>query len=548
MNIVAYFQNLTTSGTGGSYISLSVWGVIAIFVLTGLIFGFKRGFYRSVIRLLTVAIAAVASYFVAASVSGIIYNYTAGMTLLEMFDAAAAAIEAYMPGMSDILTEELRALIDSFDAEVAGEIVALVSGLVLAPLSFAIVFYLFRLASFIIYWLMCWILGVSKRRTRIVSRSLGALVGALTGVVIAAAVLLPVAGLTTVSEEVRPTLTADTVNAESRGKTEEFYIWWLDDLGENPALDAINLSGGTYLFKEITRMTVNGEKGESATEEIKTVAEIYCEAMKLSGFDWKAPSDEAEAALENILSIVDGDEYAATLVAGVMRGVDKAIETDALVIIAEEPMASLVDSIFNVFSDSNKDNVAGDLSTVLHVYFILGDYEVLGSFDEAGMLRDALLTKHEDGKTVIDYVVDELYKNPRTSHIVSSLTEISIKVMCDMALTEEAYEVYENVKSGVNDILAINSSDYETHDEYVSAVSESLDNTLKENNITLDEKTLDNMSNYIADNYSDVSEISDEDIHRAILSYYSAYADSLEGGETPEDIPDCPPDSDSTID
>ena len=157
MNIVAYFQNLTTSGTGGSYISLSVWGVIAIFVLTGLIFGFKRGFYRSVIRLITVAIAAVASYFIAASVGGIIYTHTEGMTLLEMFDAAAAAAEAYMPGISDMLTADLRALIDSFDAEVASELVALVSGLLLAPISFAVSFYVFRLASWIIYWLMCWI-------------------------------------------------------------------------------------------------------------------------------------------------------------------------------------------------------------------------------------------------------------------------------------------------------------------------------------------------------------------------------------------------------
>ena len=536
--MIEYFQNLISSGTGGSYISLSVWSFIAISLITGLIFGLKRGFYRSVIRLLTVALSAVAAYFAAASIGGIIYAKTDGMTLLEMFDAIAGALEAYYPGISGILGEDMRALVGSFDAEVAALLVSLLSGLLAAPVVFAVAFYILRIASWVLYWLACLILGLSKRRTRTLSRTLGAVVGLCTGAVIAIAVLLPVSGFVSIAEDVRPILTADTVKEESRGTTEEFYIWWVEDLGENPALDVIYNFGGERVFREMTRMPMADKKGESATEEVRTVASIYCEAAKLAGFDWKAPSPEAEAALDEILNIVDGDEYAATLVSGVMRGISRAIETDALVIVAEEPIASLIDSIFKVFSDSSKDNVADDLGTVLHVYFILGDYEVLSAFDNTTALRDALLTKHEDGKTVIDYVVDELYLNPRTSHIVGSLSEISIKVMCDMVLTEEAYEIYVNVKTGVNDILSINAEDYETREEYVAAVSESLDSTLKENNIELDEKTLDNMSSYIAENYSDVSEITDEDVNRAILYYYNAYADSLAGGELPDELPD----------
>ena len=60
------------------------------------------------------------------------------------------------------------------------------------------------------------------------------------------------------------------------------------------------------------------------------------------------------------------------------------------------------------------------------------------------------------------------------------------------------------------------------------------------NNIEVDDATLNNMSEFIAENYSDVSEIRDEDINRAILSYYSAYADALAGGELPEELPEIP--------
>ncbi len=539
MNLVAYFENLTGAGTIGAYVSLSIWGVLAVAVLSGILFGFKRGFYRSVIRTLSIALAAVASYYTAAAIGGVVYERTEGMTLVDIFDDIANALSSFYPDAGNLLSEDMRALLGSFDAEVAGQLISLVTALILIPIAFSIIFYVFKMLSWLVYWIMCAVLGLSKRRTRWLSRSLGALMGVVEGAVIAAAVLLPVAGFATVAEEIKPVLTAETVAEESKNDTEKFYADYINDINENYVIDAINTCGGDYIFKNLTRMTVNGKKAESATEEVKTVAAIYCEADVLSDFDWKAPSPEAEAALERILEIVDGDEYAATLVAGVMRGVNSAIENDTLVIIGEEPFASLVDSIFKVFDDSNKDNVADDLGTVLHVYFILGDYEVLSALeDDPEILRDVLLTKHSDGKTVIDYVVDELYVNPRTSHIVSALTEISIKVMCDMGLSEDVLEVYDNVKSGVNEILALNASDYETHEEYVNAVSENLDATLKENNIEIDEDTLNNMSNYIADNYADVSEISDEDINRAILSYYSAYADALAKGEMPEELPE----------
>ena len=540
MNIVAYFQGLFSAGTIGAYISLSVWSVLALAVILGICFGLKRGLYRSTVRLLYVALAAVCAYFAAASVGGIIYKNTEGMTLIEIFDAVSAFLAKYSLDISGVLSEDLRGLIGSFDAELASLLVSLISALLLAPLAFSIAFSLLRLVSWVLYWLTCAILGLSKRRVKMLSRSLGMLVGIVEGCVVAAAVLLPIAGFATVAEEIKPTLTAQTQSAETREAAEGFYRDYVDELTANPLITAINKCGGTIIFDNITAMTTKDGKAGSATEEVDTVSAIYRETLALADFDWKAPTPEAKAALENVLDIVKSDGYAASLVAGVMRGLDNAIENDALVIVAEEPMASLIDSIFNVFSDSSKDTVAGDLKTILHVYFILGDYNVLNAFDDTSLLRDAMLTKHENGKTVIDSIVDELYLNPRTAHIVGDLTEISIKVMCDMVLTEEAAEIYENVKLGVNEVLALNAEDFETHEEYVGAVSETLDEKLKENNIELDEATLNNMSEYIADNYSDVNEITDDDINKAILYYYNAYADAQSLPEIPEspDIPE----------
>ena len=167
-------------------------------MLSGLIFGFKRGLYRSTVRLLYVALSAVCAYFAAASVSGLIYKNTEGMTLIEIFDAVSAFAAKYVD-ISGLLNEELRALIGSFDAELASLLVTLISAIVLAPLAFSLAFYLLKLVSWLLYWLTCAILGLSKRRIKLLSRSLGMLVGVLGGCVIAAAVLLPISGFTSCS-------------------------------------------------------------------------------------------------------------------------------------------------------------------------------------------------------------------------------------------------------------------------------------------------------------------------------------------------------------
>ena len=118
--------------------------------------------------------------------------------------------------------------------------------------------------------------------------------------------------------------------------------------------------------------------------------------------------------------------------------------------------------------------------------------------------------------------------------MIVARTVIIVNVQRAEVLSESAVAIYENVKTGVNDVLALNESDYATRDEYIAAVSTELDETLKANDIKLDEATLETMSNYIADNYSDVDEITDEDINRALLSYYSSFAN---GEGTPKACP-----------
>ena len=535
-NLEGITSALTTDGISG-YISLGITAVALLFILSGVLFGLKRGFSRTVVRLLTIVISAVAAYFIAASMSGAVTALIGEMTLIELIDKCIELAASASPDVVITIPDELRNLLSSFDAETTLCLSQLILSLVLVPTVFVLAFWILKLVTVVIYWIITAIGGMRRRRTKMSSRLFGALVGAVQGALIAAVLLLPLSGFATLTTECRALLTADTVAEDKRAANEEFFIYWVDNVTGNPVLSLIGSVGGNALFNNMTSISV-GEEKVPAANSVKTFVSVYLEVGSIGEVDPMAPSPESQAAIEGAVDVIGADPYTATIAAGLMRGVNTAVDNGVLVIVPEEPMASFVGSIIDVFADSSKDNLEGDLDTLLHVYFILANNGVLASFDDANALRDALITTHEDGKTVIDYVVDELYLNPRTAHIVNSLTEMSIKIMCDsMGLSDDAVAVYESVKTGVNNVLALNEADYATREEYIADVSTNLDATLKEHDINLDENTLNTMSNYIADNYSDVSEITDEDINRALLSYYGAYTS---GEELPEELPEIP--------
>ena len=93
--------------------------------------------------------------------------------------------------------------------------------------------------------------------------------------------------------------------------------------------------------------------------------------------------------------------------------------------------------------------------------------------------------------------------------------------------------VYDNVKTGVNELLTEVNNPDATPEEKTESVASSLDETLKENNIALEEEVVNNIAAEIVKNFEGKEELTDEDINNALLAFYGAYADSIASGEMP---------------
>ena len=520
------------NATVGAYIAVGLIAYIAISVLSGLLFGFKRGFSKTILRLVTIIAAAIASFVAVIWLAQYVDTLFQGKTLEDL-------IILVWPEYETAADPALHDFIAAFDSVTAERVAMALLTIVALPPIFVVVFYVAKFLTLIIYGIFAGILGMMSKKKGFFSTIFGGLIGAVQGVLIAAVVLLPTAGFLGVADDLRVGLTSEDKPEESVVLVEGFYEEYLDDVIKSEPIVWLRQFGGDMLFEKMTTVTV-AEETVDMREETKSIAEIVVDSLPLIDEDlnWKNLEPHHKDALRAILADVDENEYNASIIAGVLRGVCSAIGSESIPLELDEPFNDFAIQLVNVFATTNEEIVAEDLATLLEIYFILGDSDVLAAFDaELGAeldVKELLIAEDEKGDTVIDNVISELNDNPRTVPIVTSLTKFSLQLMLDSFPAEETLPedvdievVYDSVKDGVNSLLPdVNNPDL-SHTEKVENVAASLDETLKDNNIALDEEIVDYIAEEIITQFAGKDELTDEDINNALLAFYGAYAESI---------------------
>ena len=199
-----------------------------------------------------------------------------------------------------------------------------------------------------------------------------------------------------------------------------------------------------------------------------------------------------------------------------------------MTIVADEPYIGVIKELIHVFTDSNEDNIARDLDTVVDVYVILSEEGFFTSaYLEEGALRDVLISKDENGETVIQRVMNTLDSNPHTRPVKDALARVTVTIIQNsMDFGEGTEELYENMKTGFTDTLNIEKTDYETEEEYVAAVENSIASVFEENGIEADEEIVASMAQHVNEQDYSGQEITEQEINDLILSYYDAYVES----------------------
>ncbi len=275
--------------------------------------------------------------------------------------------------------------------------------------------------------------------------------------------------------------------------------------------------------------------------EVAPTLEVIRDSMFMTGVeDWQNDiPDEDRSNLNELIDSVRGNEVKSEILATILDSV--AGEFDDNTAEDAEPTEELMNSLFSVFDDVTKEEVVPTLEVVRDVLFMLDDENAMSSLSEdPALLSDIFSKTDENGELLIDRVIAKLNTNDNTKPLVSSFTKVSITIMAEKSNTggdsiTVTEETYDNVKSGVKDIVNINQNHNaaeiekgtEEYDNYVADVSDALSNTFVENGFEVEKDVVDQMAEYVFDNHKEnVDELSDDEANSIILNYYSAYLNS----------------------
>ncbi len=515
-------------------ISIILLAVFGLFALIGAIHGFKQGASREIIRVVTAAISAVIAVFIAKPCYTKVAAFFDGMTIEQIHD--------WIKGLKIIPTTVDISWILNFDPATIKNIIVIPLVLIVIPLIFVLSFVVINAVMKVIHIILCGVLGLSKKRKNAVTSMLGLIIGLVQGVAIAGIICLPVIGLGNAATLAVAEVNEKMPSSEAAKNLNTLYDGYVKPISENPVIDFIGKCGFDALYTSLVTVEDDG-KSVDMTEMLNDAAMIYAHSTGFKKFNWQSLSAENIASLNGITDVIASNEYLTNISANMISAMAKAYAAGTIKLPISAPFDEAVDEMMHIFETTDAECVNSDIDTILAVYYILSDEQILVAYTkDSNDLLDALTEKDANGETPVNLIIDELRANDRTKPIVTVITKISISVMQEnLGLTEETVEVYESVKEGLNETLQIKRDDFaegEAGDqEYKEAVSGSIDTTLKESNIVLEPEIVDSMADYVVENFSDTEEITDEEINDIILSYYDAYLEYLENGTIPDGVP-----------
>ena len=377
---------------------------ILIFLLC-VLFGVLRGFKKSVIGFLTLAVAFVASIFVSRFAIGIV-GETLALKVKDLLFSGGAFDELF--AVSETLATTPEMLIT----------------LVLAPIMFSVVFVLFALISLVFYKIVC---AVSKRipdiKNKIAAKGCGALIGVLCAALIIVGVYMPIAGY-------------DHLAANILHRAEDNHSQAIDSVPKD-AVDVIYSSdksfifkmsdplGGRALFEKLTSGSFYGEKITLSTELFEIADVIF--ALPISEKPLLEYSDAeieklhaivAEASDSQILERV-APELLSALATKWMCG-ETFLGLEKIDFGTE--LAGFVDKSLLVLSSTTQETIQADLDTFIDFFGALIECGVIANMSGS----EAMMQIFTDDDVIFD-LVEPLNANERTKCLAPEITNIALR-------------------------------------------------------------------------------------------------------------------------
>jgi hypothetical protein len=216
-----------------------------------------------------------------------------------------------------------------------------------------------------------------------------------------------------------------------------------------------------------------------------------------------------------------------------------------------EDYQEIIDSFMTFLSQVDRYTLGDDLRTLEDFYFGFCDSGLLGAIRDGEDIMQFVSEDYRNEKHILG-MINSLSGNERTKGMVDALYNVVLKAAFsgtqngDSANGGEVLPEIDiqDVKDGLNNIVAIKKDDYSTTEEYREVLSNTIGETINDTiGVELEKETIDEIANYVDENYADqLGELTDEEFNELMFEVVDIYQRYQNGEEiNPDDLEDLLP-------
>lgn len=423
-----------------SLFSIAVLFVTAAFVLFEIARGIKKGFYATLIRislvLLSVVLSVIAAKLLSNTIVKSLYNSVMNMGLFDR------ALE-YLPSAGDIITAYCDAVI--------------------TPFVFVLIYpFMMLLVKFVMY--------IVKKKTVDFEKSvmnkenapwidkhqklLSIVLGGVCGIFISSIFISPIMGSLKMAGR------AVEFGAElgSGNSQIETTVGNLDrsisEYKNDPVANVIYYCGGNIVYYANASSELNGNYF-TLGRELKNTAKYYNEILssaKLMGKIEQATPKEVDG-LKNIEKYINKSETLKCIASDFVSGVSSAwMDGGSFMGLQRPNITSAINPVLNkvlyVCSQTKPRYVARDMGTLIDLYVLLYDSDIIGKANYAEMV--SLI----DDTNFLDKVSEILKDNPRMADISLDFENMTVSIVSAAVLSDAiSQREFKMIASDIADTL-----------------------------------------------------------------------------------------------
>ena len=533
MNIFEYISAMKALGTPVATAGIIILALFLVFIVFKALGGMFRGIWRQTVRTGMTLVSAVLAFVGTKIASDKIHEFFDHSTLDELI----SQIEVGAPEAGAVLKNVLSVV----DPTILEYIVLLPATLILLPLVATALFFIINLVLKVVRAIVIKILGLPRGHSS-PERLGGAALSIVDGIIWLVMITLPLTAALSLADATFEKALSTDAGRENTAIV-EIYDDYVAPITKNPAIVIINKAGGNYVANELATVKFDGEN-TNLREEILAVAHIVLvDATSLKGANFTELTESDKAAITSIVDTLADSPYMSRILVGIIHLIPTAYETNfANNSSFDENVQSVLNSFMSFLKSVSRETLKEDLTTIKNFYFGFNDSGLIAAIKDGADLIDFINQDYRGEKHILG-MLNSLSGNPRTKGIVDGMYDLVLNAAFSAGNSSadgsgEKFEIkVEDVKTGLNNIIAVDKNNYETVEEYKEALSNTITDTINDTvGVELEKETADEIANFVDENFSEkLDELTDKEFNELMFEVIDIYQSMQNGGEVNPD-------------